>query len=212
MILTCTEQPGQEPITLSDVERQIRVTDLSSEATEIELFIQAVRERAESITRRALVTQSWDLTLDAFPSNNWNFASQGGSFGNRIILPKPPLQTVNSIIYIDSNGDEQTLDPSLYKVVSKAEPGYVQPAYGTTWPTVLNDSAVVTINFNCGYGPIDPDTSLNVPAAIKQWMLLNIANLYESREAIGIAYRETKYDLTESLVDNLIENYRIARL
>ena len=201
MILSCVEQPEVEPITLSDVEGQCRI-EVSDEASTVNIFIKAVRERAESVTRRSLITQTWELTLDEFPS---------GIVDKKIYLPKPPLQTVDSIKYIDTNGVEQTLDPSLYKVVNKCEPGYVQPAYGKAWPVTRNDSAVVTIEFTCGYGPIDPDTSLNVPAGIIQWMLLNVATLYENRELEGIAQKGTVFNLN-TIADGLIENYRISRL
>lgn len=201
MNLVCTKQPLSEPIDLSDFEGQTRLQgQLSDEATTVELMITAVRERAEAITRRALVTQSWKLTLDAFPYT-----------ANPINLPLPPLQTVDSITYIDSNGDQQTLDPLSYRVGTSGEPGYVKPAYGLYWPITLNDTDVVEINFTCGYGPIAPATSLNVPKGIIQWCLINVANLFENRETEGIAYRDTKFDLS-SLADGLLENYRLLRL
>ena len=124
MKLVCITQPGSEPIGLSDVEGQCRITDLSAEAATIELMIQAVRERAEQITRRSFVTQTWELTLDGFPFDR-----------NPINLPKPPLQTVDSIKYIDTDGNEQTLDSGFYRVRNSGEPGSVQPLYGLwVWP------------------------------------------------------------------------------
>jgi uncharacterized phiE125 gp8 family phage protein len=252
VILQLITPPTTEPVTQTDVFNQIRqdADTFQDSTTLVDMLIIAVRERAESVTNRALLTQTWELTLDRFPNFSWNYGQEGGSHGNRIRIPKPPLVSINSIIYIDIDGNEQTLDPSLYKVVSKAEPAYVQPAYGTVWPATLNDSAVITINFTCGYIyniPFNPTAiytvgevvdyngtgytctalttagilptvtahwavSNNVPKSIKQWMLLNIANLIENRESIGVAYRETKYDITESLADVLIENFRIYRL
>lgn len=199
MNLKLITPPASEPVTLSDVEGQVRLTDLSAEASTVEMMISAVRERAEAITRRAFITQTWELTLDEFPS----------TFG--FYLPLPPLQTVDFIKYIDINGIEQTLDPVTYRVLNKGEPGYVTPAYGITWPTTLNDVEVVTIRFTCGYGPIDEDTADNVPKRIKQWIAINVANLFENRETEGVAYRETKFDLS-TLADGLIESLRIPRL
>lgn len=200
MKLVCITQPASEPITLTDVEGQCRITDLSAEASTIDIVIQAVRERAEQATRRAFVTQVWELTLDGFP------------YG-AISLPLPPLQTVDSIKYIDTAGVEQTLDAAAYRVLTGGEPGAVQPVYGTTWPNTLNDLETVKIRFTCGYGPIAPDTSLNVPKAILQWQLINIANLYENRESQGVAMgRSTVFNLDATLCDGLLESYRIARL
>lgn len=200
MKLVCTTQPLSEPIELIDVQGQIRADDLSAEASTIAIFIQAVRERAEQITRRALVTQSWELTLDCFP------------YGP-VALPLPPLQTVDSIKYINTDGVEQTLNPALYRVLLGGEPGLVQPVYGTSWPTTLNDLETVKIKFTCGYGPIAPAETLNIPKAIIQWMTLQVANLYENRESQGVAMgRSTVFNLDATLCDGLLESYRITRL
>jgi len=186
MNLTLIIPPASEPIAIGAVELQTRNVDLTAEADVVDLIIGSVRERAESITKRALITQVWELTLDAFPS------------GRGIIqLPKPPLQTVNSIKYLDSDGVEQTLSSLAYRVITTSEPGYVLPVYNSEWPVALNDIASVTINFTCGYGPIAPDTSDNIPKSIKQWMLINAASLFENRESVVIG---------------LIANYRIMKL
>lgn len=204
MILNCVTQPEGEPIIADDVSAQVRV-DTSSEAVLVKLMIQAVREKAESILRRALLTQTWELKLDDFPGRDkWKFS---GWLDTAIILPLPPLQKVNSIKYIDANGDEQILDPSEYKVVTEAEPAYIVPAIGRSWPVTYEDTFTVTINFDCGYG----NTPDDVPAAIRQWMLINVANLYENRETEGIAYRETPFDIS-TLADSLIASYRMIRL
>jgi len=198
--LVCITQPASEPIDLTTVEGQCRITDLSAEASTIETMIQAVRERAEQITRRAFVKQTWELTLDGFPYGAIN-------------LPKPPLQTVDSIKYIDTDGVEQTLDVAAYRVLTGGEPGAVQPVYGSLWPTTLADLETVKIRFTCGYGPISHDTSLNVPKAILQWILIQVANLYENRESQGVAMgRSTVFNLDATLCDGLIESYRMPRL
>jgi len=205
MKLVCITQPASEPIGLSDVEGQCRITDLSAEASTIEIMIQAVRERAEQITRRAFVSQQWELTLDSFPYGAIN-------------LPLPPLQTVDSIKYIDTDGVEQTLyekgvDETACRVLTGGEPGAVQPVYGTVWPNTLADLETVKIRFTCGYGPIAPATSLNVPKAICQWILIQCANLYENRESQGVAMgRSTVFNLDATLCDGLIESYRIHRV
>lgn len=203
MNLTLITPAPQYPITLSMVEGQTRLTDLTAEVDVVDLIIGAVTERAEAITKRALMTQTWELTLDGFPSSR-----------AAIQLPKPPLQTVNSITYLDSDEVEQILDPLAYRVITTSEPGYVLPAYNLVWPSALDDVAVVTINFTCGYGPLGGgSTSDNIPKSIKQWMLINAANLFENRESIVIGNRsETLIDLTSTLADGLLENYRIFKL
>jgi uncharacterized phiE125 gp8 family phage protein len=67
---------------------------------------------------------------------------------------------------------------------------------GTVPTTVLNWQVVST--------PIAPA----IPAAIRQWMLLNVANLYETRETLRIDLRAASVDV-ETMADSLLASYRI---
>lgn len=205
MILNRIIPPSSEPITLADIESQVRFLDLSAESLAIDRFISAVRENCETLTKRALITQTWEVVLDEFPSGR-----------NPINIPLPPLQFINSIKYIDVNEVEQTLNPLSYRVISstspKCQPAYVIPAYGLSWPVALNDEAVITVNFTCGYGPIGGGSEAdNVPNSIKQWLCLNVANLYEHRETIQVGNRLTMIEIP-TLGDGLINDYRVIRL
>lgn len=203
MILIQKVAPELEPVSFAEAEGQIRL-DLADESESIERFITATRELCESRTRRALITQQWELKLDSFPASRIP-----------IELPQPPLQKVDSIKYIDAYGVEQTLDPGKYRIVTDssptAQPGLVLPVYGEVWPIALNDLGSVSIIFTCGYGPVSPSTELNVPASIKQWILLNVANLYEHRETIQVGNRISVVEIS-TLADGLLANYRITRL
>lgn len=200
MIIKLITPPATEPVLLSDMEAQMRIPDLSSEANEIELIIKAVREQAEAITRRSFITQTWELVLDRFPSGR-----------GVITIPKAPLQDIVSIKYIDTDGVEQTLSPSTYRALSDAEPADVIPTYGLSWPIALNDLAVVRVRFNCGYGPTEPDTANNVPSGIKQWIMLNTSFFYENRESIIVGNKVSIADLSTQ-ANGLIANYRLPRL
>lgn len=202
MNLRLVTAPAQEPITLNEVQGQVRLIDLSSESETVQRMIIAVRERAEAVTRRSLISQQWELSLDKFPLNS-----------DKLFLPLPPLQTVDLITYFDTNNVETILDASAYRVEVSSEPGYIKPVYNNVWPIALNDTDVIKIKFTCGYGPIGEKTSTNIPKAIEQWMLLNIANLFENRESVIIGNgREAVIDLTQTLADGLLESYRIHRL
>ena len=207
MNLNLITAPQVEPLTLEDVEGQVRLPgQLSAEAETVDMMITAIRERAEAVTRRALISQVHELVLDGFPSGR-----------QIIILPKPPLQSVESIVYTDVDGVEQTLDSFAYRVITQTGPtagyGYVIPAYGLNWPTALNDVATVKIRFKCGYGPLVAGESDNIPKGIKQWMLINVANAFENRESIVVGSgRDSLIDMTETLADGLLANYRLHRL
>ncbi len=203
--------PLNTPVQVSDVSAQVRF-DVSSENTLITAYINAITEKAQTVTRRALITQTWELALDRFPLYNFNELDimtnwKRGAYDtpNQIKLPMSPLQMVNSIKYIDVNGVLQTIDSSTYSVDTYSDVPRVAPAVGYDWPgTILNMNAV-RVNFTCGYG-VD---STFVPDAIRTWILINVANLYENRETETIANgRLTMVDLS-TLADSLLDSYRV---
>lgn len=132
-----------------------------------DILIPAGRERGESATNRQWITATWDLKLRSFP------------MGTTIRMPKPPLLTVSSITYVDSNGTTQTLASSRYSVRTyagpKAQNGFVELAYGDVWPTTRAQEDAVTIRFTCGYGA----TAASVPTQLRRALLVDIASMYE---------------------------------
>ena len=198
MLLRQIVAPQSEPIDLTMVENQIMrggIGSLSDESAIIDIYIRSIRQRAEAVTRRSLITQQWELVLDGFPLGR-----------GAITLPLPPLQSVDAITYVDANGATQTLDPLGYRVIQDT-PGYVMPLYGLSWPVALNDVASVRIAFTCGYGPLTEGQSDNVPEAIKNWMLLNVAFLYENRES-AVIDRNSLVDLS-TFADSLLSDFRV---
>jgi len=128
--------------------------------TEIEQKVQDFTGMAEHETGRAFITQTWEVTLDAFPP--------------AIRLPHPPIVSVVHVKFYDAAGVLQTLDPQDYIVDTKSEPGYVVPAPGRTWPVTAERINAVEVQYVCGYGP--EETS--VPAAIKGYILGMVENDY----------------------------------
>jgi uncharacterized phiE125 gp8 family phage protein len=165
MGLVLITPPAEEPVSLAEAKLHLRV-DVSDDDALINGLIQAARERAEDILRRALITQTWELTLDQFPS------------GDEIELPFPPLQSVASIKYTNSNGDESVFSSDDYIVDTAEEPGKVVLAYGSTWPSVtLYPTGAVAVRYVAGYGE-----AADVPQTFKQAMLLMAGEWYENRE------------------------------
>lgn len=182
--------PGAEPILLADAKVHLRAVSGTAEDTLIALMIQSAREEAENHLNRALITQTWERYLDAFPEG--------------IELPRPPLQSVDSIKYVDVDGALQTLSSGDYYVDDKQEPSWVVPAYGKAWPATRCQPNAVTVRFTCGYGA----GGTSVPAAIRQWMLVRINTFYEHREAFLAGAAVGKFDH----VDGVLDRYRIPYL
>ncbi|MCK5615882.1 hypothetical protein KAR91_79190, partial [Candidatus Pacearchaeota archaeon] len=103
-----------EPITVAQVEGQIRF-EIIDEAATVALFISAIRQSCESATRRALITKQEVMKLAKFPGID------------PIEIPHPPLRSIDSIVYIDIDGVEQTLteDIDFRVILSTDDP--IQP-------------------------------------------------------------------------------------
>lgn len=168
--------PEDWPITLEEAKAHLRV-DTDDDNNLIEALIDAAVDYCDGPTGflgRALIDQTWELVLDAFPACD-----------KEIKIPMPPLIEVVSIKYDDGAGAEQTLDPSRYTVDSVSEPGWVLPV--GSWPSTFDGVNAVRVRFRCGY--LDQTASPaaeNVPAAIKAAIKLIIGNLYGNRETIVI--------------------------
>ena len=179
-----------EPIDVSEAKASpsLRVATATDD-TDIGVLIATARDMAETITRRAFVTQTWEYVLDGFPT--------GG-----IVLPMPPLQSVTSIKYIDTDGTQQTLDALLYAVDTDSEPGLVVPAYGESWPSTRYEVNAVRVRFVAGYG----DAS-DVPEALKTWAKIRVGTLYAQREALVVG--QTVMAVPRDFVDALLDSYRV---
>jgi len=160
----------QYPVSLTEAKFRLRIDDTGVPATDgaqdadIGAMIEAATQLAESMTRRSIATTQWRLTLDAFPAE--------------IRLLHPPIVSVQSIQYIDPNGATQTLPATEYSVDSASEPGRIQPAAGTQWPETMQTANALTVNYTAGWGA-------NAPAAVKQFVLLQVAHMYRNREAVS---------------------------
>lgn len=155
--------PAVEPLLLADVKEHLQILDSTYDDDQITRWIETVRKDGEDYTRRAFITQTWDFRYWAFPPV--------------ILVPRPRLQSVTSIKYIDTEGNEQTLDSALYDVDIYSEPARIEPAYGETWPSTRDVMNAVTVRGICGYG----DAGTDVPAPIRSGMLTYLTSLYAHR-------------------------------
>ena len=181
---------SEEPITVAEAKASpsLRVA-VATDDTDIGTLITTARDMAETITRRAFITQTWELVLDGFPT--------GG-----IVLPLPPLQSVASIKYIDTDGAQQTLDALLYAVDTDSEPGLVVPAYGESWPSTRDEVNAVRVRFVAGYG-----AAADVPAAIKTWIKMRAGTLYDNPQALVVG--QTVMNVPRDFIDGLLDGYRV---
>lgn len=180
-----------EPVTLAEAKAHLNVFESSRDAY-ITALITAARTTAEGKLQRSLIDTTWELTLDAFPC--------------AIPLRMPRVLSVTSVKYLDAAGVLQTLSPAAYYVDDRSEPGWIVPAYGTTWPTTFDQVNAVTVTFRAGFGTAASD----VPQPIKQWILLMVGSMFENRETEvatpGIVVAELGF------AERLLDPYRIIEV
>lgn len=165
MTLKLIAAPATEPVTLAEAKAHLRV-DLSDDDDYITALIVAARWAAESATGRALMTQTWDLLLDAFPQKE-------------ILIGKLPIQSITHVKYYDGDGALQTMDSADYALDADALPGWLLPAYGESWPVTQDTANAVMVRFVAGYAD-----SASVPQPIKHWILMYLGQLYQQREPV----------------------------
>jgi uncharacterized phiE125 gp8 family phage protein len=154
--------PATEPVSLTEAKLHLKV-DGSTDDALIAALISAARMLCEAYQGRGYITQTWELTLDAFPESPFE-------------LPVAPLATITSIKYRDTAGTETTLSASDYVLDLSAEPGRVALADGKSWPSVsLYPVGGVKIRYTVG--------GESAPANVKQAILLTVGGWYEDRQA-----------------------------
>jgi hypothetical protein len=110
MTSTLIAGPGEEPVSLADAKAWCRI-DASDEDALVAALIAAARLHVESVTGRALVTQSWRLTI-------------GCPVGRALVLPVVPVSAVTAATADDAaievvlEGDCVLLPGSGYQDVS----------------------------------------------------------------------------------------------
>ena len=186
MGLKVTIHPTVEPVSVELAKLHARV-EISDDDALIASYIKAARERAEHETERALAPAEFCSYLDEFPD--------GG-----IKIPRPPINAVSSVQYVDASGVLQTIDSADYALDDAQEPAWLLPAYGYTWPTTLDVANAVRVTFTAGY------TADACPAQVKSYILAVVAAMYAQREILAQADRVPK---SVQFLDGLLDAYRV---
>jgi uncharacterized phiE125 gp8 family phage protein len=172
--------PADEPLTaIPDIRDHCRLSsdEASEAAADLKTKITAARLACELATRRQLITATWTLYLDT-----WN--EDGLRFEDGIHVPRPPLQSITTIKYIDTAGNQQTWAQNATGCTvdtpsgPDAPRGRFFPSYGVDWPSLRDQPNAVEVEFVAGYGTKGTD----VPAQLREGMKRYVAELYERRE------------------------------
>lgn len=143
----------------------------------------------EGYTGRSIRKMTLELALDQFPARE-------------IKLPGCPVQSIESVKYIDSDGDEQTLTSNQYLLDDYGDQHWLLPAFDVEWPSTRCQANAVKVRYVAGYNDDSTDHTFQMLQAA---VLLALSDLYDNRTA------QTEKQLTENrTVINLLNNCRIS--
>lgn len=170
----------ESPVTLDEAKLHLRVVT-TTEDQYINALCLAATAYAEKFQNRTFVSRERVMVLDKFPT---------------VIRPlHPPLVSVTSIVYVDTNGDDQTLASSNYRIDVVTEPGRITTAYNVSWPDIRMVTNAITITYLAGYGK-----AAAVPDNVKHAIKLLVGHMYEHREAAS----ETELKIVPIAVRDLL--------
>ncbi len=151
--------PAMEPVTLAEAKLHARI-DHDLEDGLLATFIAAARQHGEQLTGRQFVEAAYELSLDGFPCGD-----------DPIELPKPPLQAVESISFVDRDGARNADHVRLgvcrryFRVCWPPYPAYGRLCAATRRPRNALTSASHRLACHTGNRPL---------LSIKSWMLCRV--------------------------------------
>ena len=191
MTATLITGPALEPVSLEDAKAHLRA-DGSAEDGLLTAALVSARIHVEATTRRALIAQAWRIHRDAWPPD-------------RIVrLPVAPLISIDAVTVYDSGGAATVLDADAYHADLVSAPGRL--VLSSSVPATVGQPVNgIAIDVTAGYGP----SSVDVPAPLRQAVLMLVTHWYEHRGAVG-------HDMAGRVAplgfDALVAPYRVVAL
>lgn len=162
--------PAIEPVMLAEAKSWLR-EDGADEDGLIQTLIVAARMTLEAYTRRFFVTQSWRVTLDAWPDSVASDAT--------LTIPFAPFRNVSAIRVYDANDVAQTLATATYRAPAANESGRI--VFVSAPPAPGRAHNAIEIDFSLGYGALATDT----PEPLRRALLALLAHWRENRGDAG---------------------------
>jgi len=196
--------PSIFPITLKEAKAWCKVVlpdGDTREDTSFKMLLGAMARHAEHLTGRAFCERTLEYSADCF--------------GYEVFLPQPPLIEVQAIYYSDTLDVEQIVDPAIYLVDLRSEPGRVKGASGKSWPTLGTGYNPVRYRYRAGYlppeSPPDPDSEDRswIPEEVRLWIQQRIVTIYNNREVTAFGFHTTQ-EFPRSQHDALLDSLMLG--
>ena len=192
MTLVMTAPPALEPVTLAEAKAHLRV-DGTAEDTLVQSLILTSRLHIEAALGLALITQGWSWYLDDWPP------------GRDLALPMRPVASISAVRVYAADDTPATIASTDYLLDGAGAPPRLVRKGAAPWPRPGRAANGVEIAFTAGYGAL----ASNVPAPIRQALLLLVAHWYEHRDPIEVGSPAARIP---SSVSDLLMPYRQVRL
>ena len=173
-----------EPLTIVDVKTYLRFAESEHDQdSEIQTWIKGARQKLEKDTGLALLTQSWRVTVDQFPS-----------YRQSLYLPVWPVQSIDRFVYIDRDGTEQNLlvSPSTFILGSTSRPAQLGLVDTASWPTDTRRFQPGTLELTAGW-VLPADIPAELLMAMKK-LIGDFAGFRESALVAQLATAPQNYD------------------
>ncbi len=187
--------PEIEPVTLAEAKRHIKqFANVTSEDADITEWIKLAREWVEDYTGRAMVDQTWRLSVsrDQLPVsvNTVDYDYSRGLLmcppSQSVYLRRSPVLAITKLATVDRTTNIETvLDPSEYILWDEGTRWpRVVPATGATW-----GASDFRVEYRAGFADRtgSPITGAEVvPSALKHAIKLILGNYDANRELVNI--------------------------
>jgi uncharacterized phiE125 gp8 family phage protein len=161
-----TVEPADTPVSLTEAKIHLGIPDaVTLQDAYILNLIKAATKYAEDWTGRQFFTATWRLSIDRFPSGE-------------IYLPRSPVQSVTSVVYVAPDGTATTEDTGNYVLMSDYDPARIMRTPDTSWPSVRWQPGAVAVTYVAGWA-----TVATIPQSIKQAILILVGQWFNNREA-----------------------------
>lgn len=184
--------PAVEPVSLAEARAYLRI-DGDAEDLLVQSLITAARLHTETLTARAMISQSWRVIMDGWPR------------GHILDLPIGPVQTVTELRVFEDDDIVAVIDPSRYLVETAGVPARIAMRARQGWPRPGRALGGIEIDLDAGYGPEPGD----VPGPLRQAVLQLVAHWYERREPVSLDGNPLP---VPAMADALMRPFMAARL
>ncbi|MBI1347240.1 hypothetical protein GC163_13245 [bacterium] len=133
-MLKLITQSSDLPVSLTDIKAHL-VIEHTADDTRLTALAWAAVLYIEKETNRSFTANTYDLILSGF--------------ADRIYLPMPPLASITSVTYYDTDNQLQTLDSAdYYLITGRWRQAYIEPV--TSYPATYSRPDAVTVRFVTG--------------------------------------------------------------